>query len=377
MILKRLLKVKYQENFGVSNNGFKLLRTIFIDISRKQSINRYNWLYLLRVINPNKLMANFLFYKYRFEKTGEKTLFSKADNVDVSSEYLNDKLTELFDGIDGAKARKLNLYCVKADKKGVKSPEMYTNEIKHFAGGVALLEVRNNKFKKVMPRDKNESVDVEHCPLCWAIIDTRPDSMAILVQQKRDVFGNADDVAELIVDCCSRELKISELDWKMVYEKRLCKGSIWDIVKSRTDGGQDRVKCLCVKIDGKRANEENEVDKALQLVLEKLAAPEGELKLMSDDPARKILDETKDDVRNTVDMLIENNYRMRIGFEKSGSVEYGRDTEAVYGIADEYCDEFVNGTALLGGRYNLKDWLDTLMPEDEAHTYIQKLFKIY
>ena len=43
----------------------------------------------------------------------------------------------------------------------------------------------------------------------------------------------------------------------------------------------------------------------------------------------------------------------------------------MYGIADEYCEEFVNGTALLGGRYNLKDWLDTLMPEDEAHTYIQ------
>ena len=91
---------------------------------------------------------------------------------------------------------------------------------------------------------------------------------------------------------------------------------------------------------------------------------------MFDDPARKILDETKDDVRKTVDMLIENNYRMRIGFEKSGSVEYGRDTEAVYGIADEYCEEFVNWTALLGGRYNLKDWLDTLMPEDEAHTYV-------
>lgn len=316
-------------------------------------------------------MANFLFYKYRFEKTGEKTLFSNADNADVSSEYLNDKLTELFDGIDGTKTRNLNLYNVKTDKKGVKSSEMYTNEIKRFADGVALLEVRNNKYKKVMPRDKNESVDVEHCPLCWAVIDTRPDSMAILVQQKRDVFGNADDVVGLIVDYCSRELKISELDWRMVYEKRLCKGSIWDIVKLRTDGGQDRVKCLCVKIDGKKANEENEVDKALQLVLEKLAAPEGELKLVSDDPARKILDETKDDVRNTVDMLIENKYRMRIGFEKSGSVEYGRDTEAVYGIADEYCEEFVNGTALLGGRYNLKDWLDMLMPEDEAHTYIQ------
>jgi len=29
-------------------------------------------------------MANFLFYKYRFEKTGEKTLFSNADNTGVS-----------------------------------------------------------------------------------------------------------------------------------------------------------------------------------------------------------------------------------------------------------------------------------------------------
>ena len=166
-------------------------------------------------------MANFLFYKYRFEKTGEKTLFSAEDNAHVSNEYLNDKFAGLIGEKAGAKIRKLNLYCVKADKKGVTSPEMYTNEIKHFADGVALLEVRNNKFKKVMPRDKNESVDVEHCPLCWAIIDTRPDSMAILVQQKRDVFGNVDDVAGLIVDCCSRELKISELDWRMVYEKRL------------------------------------------------------------------------------------------------------------------------------------------------------------
>ena len=206
----------------------KMLALLFnsIDISRKQSINRYNWLYLLGVINPDKLMANFLFYKYRFEKTGEKTLFSTEDNAHVSNEYLNDKFAGLIGERAGAKIRKLNLYSVKADKKGVTAPEMYTNEIKNFADGIALLEVRNNKFKKVMPRDKNESVDVEHCPLCWAIIDTRPDSMAILVQQKKDVFGNADEVAGLIVDCCSRELKISELDWRMVYEKRLCKGSI-------------------------------------------------------------------------------------------------------------------------------------------------------
>ncbi len=316
-------------------------------------------------------MANFLFYKYRFEATGERTLFSAGDDARVSNEYLGGKFAELIGRKAETQSPALDLYNVKTDRNGVKSPELYTNEIKRFDGGVALLEVRNNKVKKVMPRDKNESVDVEHCPFCRVIIDTRPGSMAILVQQKRDTFGNADEVVGLIVDCCSRELKVAELDWRMASEKRLCKGSIWDIVKSRTDGGQDRVKCLCVKIDGKRANEANEVDKALQLVLERLAAPEGELRLMSDDPARKILDDTREDVRNTVDMLIENQYRMRIGFEKSGSVEYGRDAEAVYGIADEYCDEFEKGPVLIGGGYNLRDWLDTLIPEDESHTYIK------
>lgn len=103
----------------------KVYCVIFIDISRKQSINRYNWLYLLGVINPDKLMANFLFYKYRFEKTGERTLFSAEDNAHVSNEYLNDKFAVLIGERAEAKFRKLNLYCVKVDRKGVKSPEMY------------------------------------------------------------------------------------------------------------------------------------------------------------------------------------------------------------------------------------------------------------
>ena len=76
----------------------------------------------------------------------------------------------------------------------------------------------------------------------------------------------------------------------------------------RTANDQDRVKSLFLRLESKRPNENNEVDTALQTILRKLAVPEGELKLTSDDNARKILDETKEDVRRTVDMLIENNY---------------------------------------------------------------------
>lgn len=238
------------------------------------------------------------------------------------------------------------------------------------------MDVRNNKVKKVMPKDQTETQDVGHFPICWVIIDTRPDSMAILVQQKSDAFKNSDEVICLISDYCTRELGLVNLNYKFVSEKRLCVGSIWDIVKIRTANDQDRVKSLSIKIDGKKPNENNSVDAALQMILEKLSAPEGELKLTSDDNAKKILDETKEDVRNTVDLLIDNNYRLKIGFDKSGTVEYGKQAEAVYGIADNVCEEFKTGTRSIirddgTSGYNLELWLNTMI-EDSSHTYIQR-----
>ena len=129
-----------------------------------------------------------------------------------------------------------------------------------------------------------------------------------------------------------------------------------------------------MRLESKRPNENNEVDTALQTILRKLAVPEGELKLTSDDNARKILDETKEDVRRTVDMLIENNYSMRIGFERSGTVEYGKKAPAIYGVADAVCEQFQNGAGKFGFNgaqpYDLFAWLDTLMPEEMSHEYV-------
>lgn len=319
-------------------------------------------------------MANFLFYRYRFEKTDERTLFDQETGEVLTETSLNDRFAA--DLANKTEHRtSLNLYEVKADKQGVTSSESYANDIRRYDDGIVLLDVRNNKHKTVMPIDKMEAEQIGHYPYCLVIIDTRPDSRAILVQQKVDAFKSPDAVVGLIADYCTRELGLSMLGWKLVPEKRLCRGSIWDIVKTRTAQGQDRVRSLSIVLAGKKPNENNEVDKALQMILEKLAAPEGELKLTSDDAAKKILDDTKEDVRNTVDMLIENEYRMKIGFDKSGSVEYGKQAAAVYGIADTVCDEFVNGVTVMmddgSTGYSMEIWLNTLMPEDDAHTYTE------
>ena len=319
-------------------------------------------------------MANFLFYRYRFEKTVERSLFTSEGHIEVTDEFLNERLAQ---GLEDMAQRqdKLNLYNFKKDKSGDETSEKYENEILRVDNGIVMLQVRNNKHKMVMPIDKNEAQEIGHYPICWVIIDTRPDSRAILVQQKMDTFSRPDEVIGMIVDYFSRELDLKNLNYKLIYEKRLCVGSIWDIVRTRTSNGQDRVKSLSIKIIGKRAREDNDVDKALQLVLEKLAAPEGELKLTSDDNAQKILDDTKEDVRNTVDMLIDNNYNMKIGFDKSGTVEYGKEAAAVYGISDGVCEEFERGTIVMrddgSSGYNLEVWLDTLIPEDQNHIYVQ------
>jgi hypothetical protein len=80
----------------------------------------------------------------------------------------------------------------------------YENDILHCLDGVLMLQVRNNKHKKVIPIDQLETLDVPHYPYTFVIVDMRPGNQAILVQQKSSAFKNPDEVASLVTDYCSR-----------------------------------------------------------------------------------------------------------------------------------------------------------------------------
>lgn len=320
-------------------------------------------------------MANFLFYRYNFEQSGEKDLFSVKEQEYVSNDSLNGKLKENLHSIySNSGSKELNLYDTKIDRNGDQSSEIFINEIIKIINGIVLLQVRNNKHKKIMPKDRTEALEVEHYPFCWVIIDPRPDSQAILVQYKKEVFKNSDKVTGMLVDYFSRALRLPELGWELRPKKRVCEGTIWNIVSLRTAKGQDRVKSLSIKFDEKRPDTEDDVTTALQMILTKLNSPEGELILSSEDKARILLDKTQEDVRRTVDLLIENKYRMKIVFEKSGIVEYGKEADAIYGVSDSVCDDFAEGTTKFddNGRSTtgLEEWLDTLM-SDNSTQYIQ------
>lgn len=320
-------------------------------------------------------MANFLLYKYKFEKTSQRSLFSSTAGETLTEDLLGEMLDDaLKSARDSRSNNQLNLYATIKNRKGESEPEIYANTILRNSDGVTLIEVRNNKTKKIMPIDSNEEQSIGHYPICLVIIDTRPGSGAILIQQKSNAFASTDFVVEIIENYISRALNLVDLNWKVSTEKRICSGRIWDIVRTRTAGDHDRVKSVTFKFDNKRqANENCHVDVALRTVLATLASPDGELKLTSDDPAKKLLDETMPDVVNTVDMLIENDYRLAVGFERSGSIEYGKNADAVYGVDDNVCKAFGNGEPLIGDSgdniYDLILWLDNLMPDDANHEY--------
>ena len=96
-------------------------------------------------------MANFFFYRYHFVQTDERNLFSKDDNERVTGEYLNMRFSDDLQGKSSVGNHGLNLYGFRPDRSGVETSETYVNEIRRFAEGVVLLQVRNNKRKKFMP----------------------------------------------------------------------------------------------------------------------------------------------------------------------------------------------------------------------------------
>lgn len=320
-------------------------------------------------------MINFFYYKYCFKQTRDANLFSVENKKKITAEYINEQFADHLEFVLTKGTKSLNLFGIKTDKKQEQSPESYGNTIVNSHDGVFMLFVHNNKTKKIVPKEIEEEIKVDHHPYACVIVDTRPGFQSILVQQKKNAFPNTDYVVELILNECTQQLGLWKTNFEVDYEKLYHRGSIWDIVKYRVENGKDRVKSLCLKFTEKEPNEENEVDRALQSILTKFSADEGELKLVSDEKAKKLLEETQETVRRTVDLLIENDYSMKIGFEKSGDVEYGKKTQALYGLDEKVYEEFKIKNPQLGngGRphYELTEWLNAIVPQDEIHEYIQ------
>ena len=131
-------------------------------------------------------MINFLYYKYCFEQTRDANLFSAEDHVKVTPDYINGQFADHLEFVLTKGTTSLNLYGIKTERNQEESPESYGNTIVNSHDGVFMLFVHNNKTKKIVPKEIEEEIKVDHHPYACVIVDTRPGSQAILVQQKKN-----------------------------------------------------------------------------------------------------------------------------------------------------------------------------------------------
>lgn len=318
------------------------------------------------------VIVNFSLYKYDFEPidtTGSE--LQKCPNV--SKKALNEIFAKSLEYAFGASGT-LNLYNTVKDRKGVSSPVRYHNHIDNCHNGVTMLTVKNNKTRSYVPADSSDAQKIGHFPQVRVIIDTREDSWIILVERKSSSFYDADDVMKLISLYGSQTVNASYLGYQMTYNKRLCKGQLWEIITSRIANDKDRIRQLVLKFDNKRKIEGNAVNEALQRTLELFNADECEMKLGTGDEARKLLDQNNKQAVMIITNLLENDYRLAVFFKHSGSIEYGKEAAAVYGISKSICDKFVaQATEFFGDESienSLSSLLKTIAPETEDYKYL-------
>lgn len=98
----------------------------------------------------------------------------------MTPEYINARFAEHLETVVTKGTKSLDLFGIKSDRKKEETPESYGNTIVNFYNGVFMLFVHNNKTKRIVPKEIEEEIKVDHHPYTCEIVDTRPESQAIL-----------------------------------------------------------------------------------------------------------------------------------------------------------------------------------------------------
>ena len=133
-------------------------------------------------------MANFLFCRYHFVPAEEPDLFAQEDRTDASRD----------------------LYEFKTDKAGVQTSVQYENDVINSFGGVTMLQVRNNKHKRVIPIDRLEELDVPHYPYTLVIDyfsrELQPVEILLARGARTILWGGAVSPREHLLESCHLHL---------------------------------------------------------------------------------------------------------------------------------------------------------------------------
>lgn len=342
-------------------------------------------------ITHTYIMPTFIAYQYSFHQLPPSEV---ADNIHfpdfanecdsnvLSNQSLNMSFYKGFEVAWHTPEKKLNLYSVKKNKDQTEEPELYENNIEAIQDGVVLMVIRNHKMLKFTPKDDTEKSKIDDYPWCYAIIDTRPQSQHILIEKKKEAFNSPEMVGDIISKYCTTSLQLPQIGWEYQYSRRVIEGYIWDIVDSRLKYKKDRVKSLGFHFFKREDDDNDQVDVALQTLLSAFATAEGDISVYNEDSSGKSFDHKNETMRRTIEMMIRNEYTIKVGFDKTGTIEYTKKKVACpeYVIEPKVLAEFKNEPNLAPegeSAYDLTQFLDDILGESTTISYqpIKKIKK--
>lgn len=329
-------------------------------------------------------MPTFIAYQYDFKElpqteAADKSIpfpeFSpKQEFETLNKESLNNSFYRGFEEAWETPEKRLNLYSIKKNKDQTEEPELYENHIEAIQDGVILMVIKNHKVVKITPKNKTVKEDIDDYPWCYVIIDTRPQSLHILVEKKKEAFNSTNTVVDIISNYCRISMELPLIGWEYGYKRRVIEGYIWDIVDSRLRYKKDRVKNLGFHFFKKENNDDDQVDVALQTVLSALATAEGDITVYNEDSSGKNFDHRNETMRRTIEMMIKNEFTIKVGFDRTGTIEYTKEKTAIpeYVIDSKILTDFINEPSIGSdgvSAFGLIQFLDGLLEESNLITY--------
>ena len=302
-------------------------------------------------------MADYVIYKYLFQKVAPQELLFRDDNGELVKLSAQQHLDQL---LIGPSVLGFN----KVEKDGSLTPLSNRIESKH--DEIIFLRLCSRKNVTIW-KDYEKKKEVNE-PFCNIIIDNRP-GIAQLAIEKCGAFGTngPDKVVDIITAFVNKALE--PFGYEIVITRKMRTIEVWDMVAERVKM-DDPVKSVKFDFHDPRKTEAiDATDKQMQqmTMLLSLAKSMGAVssiyQMNASQNGSLILDRTQKDIAGMVSLCTNNGWDIEIRFKNFGVYRTNTKQGATFSMPAGALSTFVNGEIQITpehpqGEFSLIEWLD-------------------
>ena len=299
-------------------------------------------------------MADYIIYKYLFNRSDDKSLFSKLTKEDA----VNQAQEEL------EKAVKGELFFVKAHRNRDNDYDRLSYKLLGQKGGISVLLINNVKRRNY--QEGKEELTLEYHPGCYVVIDNRPGIAQIAIEKARAFDYDTDLIMRLLKRALDRAL--GDIGLSIDIQPKYRPVDFWDTVEEISKKRKDRVKQIVFRFSTENTIGPLEASEAemmkmsfLTSLLTAFDGAEGVFGIKSKENKSLTLDRTRQDAAFVIDMCSRNGYEIAVHFQKSGVFRTDKEVQLMRTLDDAFILSFTRGEMdMFNGCGHLGVWLDDI-----------------